>query len=523
MEHWKQYTDGLYYSAKARLMIDWGGMDLSDDFFALMGKKLANSFDFMTELEAGAIANPSEERMVGHYWLRNTALAPTDEIRNEITRCLEDINSFVSLVHGGELRNSSGEVFRNVIVAGVGGSILGSEFVYKTLPHKERKMNLYFMDNTDPAGIDDVFDAVNDELDATIVIIISKSGKTVETRNCMEEARVFYESRGLSFPRHAVSISERGSMLDRLSVDEGWLSRFHIWNWVGGRTSVMSAVGLLPMALAGVDIMAMLRGAAECDELTRIRDAKKNPAALMALSWYRCSGGKGGETMVILPYKDSLSLLAKYLQQLVMESLGKEFDTYGNVVNQGLTVMGNKGSSDQHSYAQQLIAGSENTFVTFLQVLRDRDSGSPIVGDNSTSGDFLQAFMLGMKKALESHGRRTMTITIPTVTAYHVGKLVALFERTVGLYACLINVNAYDQPAVEQGKKAGGGLITLKNAARNLLEKSAGRYMTAVEIADSLGARPDDVFRLMLHLAANDPRVMMREEEPVWESTFAVK
>lgn len=382
-------------------------------------------------------------------------------------------------------------------------------------------MKLYFMDNTDPDGMDNIFDAVADDLDATMILIISKSGKTVETRNCMEEARIFYERHGLCFSKHAVSISERDSLLDAMAAEENWLDRFCLWDWVGGRTSVMSAVGLLPLSLAGVDTMALLQGAAECDQLTRSHSLRNNPAALMALSWYRCSGGRGKETMVVLPYKDSLELFAKHLQQLVMESLGKEHDLSGRVVHQGLTVIGNKGSSDQHSYVQQLVAGEDNHFVTFIEVLRDREGESPVLSDGSTSGAFLQAFLLGTKKALEAQGHRTMTITIPAVTPYYVGALIALFERTVGFYASLINVNAYDQPAVEQGKNAANGLIALRNAARKYLSDKSGQFMTAEEIADTLDARVDEVFRLMLHLAVNDPQVIMREEETFWESTFA--
>jgi glucose-6-phosphate isomerase len=523
MEGLKRLKDSLYYSPKTRLMLDWSGMGLTDSYFDEMREKLAGAFEAMDRLEKGAIANPSEERMVGHYWLRNAEMAPDEKVAESIRDNLSHIQSFTKKIHGGELQNESGSRFKNIIVAGMGGSSLGTAFVYHTLPCRSRKMKLYFMDNTDPDGMDNIFDAVAAELDATMILIISKSGKTVETRNCMEEARVFYERHGLCFSKHAVSISERDNLLDAMAAEENWLDRFFLWDWVGGRTSVMSAVGLLPLSLVGVDTMALLQGAAECDQLTRSRSPRNNPAALMALSWYRCSGGRGKETMVVLPYKDSLELFAKHLQQLVMESLGKEHDLSGHVVHQGLTVIGNKGSSDQHSYVQQLVAGEDNYFVTFVEVLRDREGESPVLSDGSTSGAFLQAFLLGTKKALEAQGHRTMTITIPAVTPYYVGALIALFERAVGFYASLINVNAYDQPAVEQGKNAANGLIALRNAARKYLSDKSGQFMTAEEIAETLSARADEVFRLMLHLAVNDPQVIMREEKQLWESTFAFR
>ena len=521
MENWDRFRRNFYYSPAARLMLDWGGMGLTEEYLASMAGRTSAAFDAMEALERGEIANPSEERMVGHYWLRAPELAPTPELRGEIENCRGEIRTLTEEIRTGALRSEKGELFRNVIVAGIGGSSLGPVFVSDALSGALHGLKLFFLDNTDPDGMDAIFSAVEPELDATLTVVISKSGGTVETRNGMEEARAFYESRGLSFPRHALCVSGRGSKLDLAAEREGWLRRFPLWDWVGGRTSVMSAVGLLPLSLAGVDVDEFLRGAAECDRLTRVRSVRDNPAALMALSWYLCSGGRGGETMVVLPYKDSLKMFVKYLQQLTMESLGKELDLDGRTVNQGLAVMGNKGSSDQHSYVQQLVAGPENIFVTFVEVLRDRKGPSPTVGEDSTSGDYLHAFLLGTKKTLEAHGKRTLLLSIPQVDAYHVGQLIALFERAVGLYASFIHINAYDQPAVELGKKAACGLIELKNSVRTALEAEHGQYRTAEELAAALHTGPEDVFRLLVHLSQNDPHVRIREASPIWESTFA--
>jgi glucose-6-phosphate isomerase len=126
--------------------------------------------------------------------------------------------------------------------------------------------------------------------------------------------------------------------MDQTAAAEGWLARFPMYDWVGGRTSVLSAVGLLPAALQGLDIEGLLDGAAVCDEATRRRDVENNPAALMALMWLHATGGKGQKDMVVLPYKDRLLLLSRYLQQLIMESIGKKFDLLGRRVDQGLTV-----------------------------------------------------------------------------------------------------------------------------------------------------------------------------------------
>ena len=137
-----------------------------------------------------------------------------------------------------------------------------------------------------------------------------------------------------------------------------------MFDWVGGRTSITSAVGLLPGALIGCDIRDFLAGAAQMDAATREADLRRNPAALMAASWHVAGGGRGQRDMVVLPYRDRLEVFSRYLQQLVMESLGKRLNRNGEVVHQGIAVYGNKGSTDQHAYVQQLRDGVDNFFAT---------------------------------------------------------------------------------------------------------------------------------------------------------------
>jgi glucose-6-phosphate isomerase len=280
-----------------------------------------------------------------------------------------------------------------------------------------------------------------------------------------------------------------------------------MWDWVGGRTSVTSAVGLLPAALQGIDIDALLDGARCCDEITRTPDTRHNPAALMALMWHHATGGRGEKDMVMLPYKDRLLLFSRYLQQLIMESIGKELDLEGNKVFQGLTVYGNKGSTDQHAYVQQLREGVANFFVTFIEVLRDRSGESMQVEPGITSGDFLFGFFQGTRTALFDMGRESMTITVDTLDARTIGALIALFERAVGLYAGLVGINAYHQPGVEAGKKAAGAVISLQ---QEVVAAVAGRKqgVTAAEVAAELGRAEDveAVFAILRHLSANPDR-----------------
>lgn len=237
---------------------------------------------------------------------------------------------------------------------------------------------------------------------------------------------------------------------------------------------------------------------------TRVADLRRNPAALIALSWYYAGRGKGEKDMVVLPYKDSLLLFSRYLQQLVMESLGKEKDLDGNVVYQGIAVYGNKGSTDQHAYVQQLRDGLPSFFVTFIEVLKDRSGDSAAIEPGITSGDYLFGFLQGTRKALYDNARESITLTIPEVNAHTVGALIALYERAVGLYASLVNINAYHQPGVEAGKKAAAEVLNLQQAVIHALRQSS-EPLSLKELAEKSGfpAEIETIYTLVRHLHAN--------------------
>ena len=260
------------------------------------------------------------------------------------------------------------------------------------------------------------------------------------------------------------------------------------------------------------------------DEVTRYPVTAKNPAALLALMWHFATDGRGAKDMVVLPYKDRLLLFSRYLQQLVMESIGKEFDLNGHVVNQGLAVYGNKGSTDQHAYVQQLREGVNNFFVTFIEVLKDRDARTSLeVEPGITSGDYLQGFFLGTRDALSEKNRHSLTITLPDVSPRTLGMLIALYERVTGLYATLVNINAYHQPGVEAGKKAAGAVITLKQQLVAALKASPGVAYTAEKLAAASGApdKAEIAFKILEHLAANKSSgVRKRAKSVAVDSTY---
>ncbi|MFP6901290.1 MAG: glucose-6-phosphate isomerase, partial [Opitutales bacterium] len=346
---------------------DFSFVDFPVGFLDSMGGPAEAALDSMKALEGGAIANPDENRMVGHYWLRAPELAPNDELTGEILAVQAKTKDVAGRVHSGELQAPTGP-FSDLLVIGVGGSALGPQFVSRALGHPdEDRLSVHFFDNTDPDGIDLTLAEIGDRLATTLVVVISKSGGTPETRNGMLEAEHAFAKHGLDFAKQAIAITGEGSKLHAHSTANGWLDFLPMWDWVGGRTSETAAVGLLPAALQGIDVDAFLAGAAAMDRITRESPFRSNPAVLLALAWHHLTDGKGSRDMVVLPYKDRLELFAKYLQQLVMESLGKENDLAGNVVHQGIAVYGNKGSTDQHAYLQQLREGIPNFFVTFIE------------------------------------------------------------------------------------------------------------------------------------------------------------
>ncbi|MCE5229673.1 glucose-6-phosphate isomerase [bacterium] len=514
-ESWQRYKQFLFHDEDLGISLDISRMNFGGGFIDSMNEAFFHAMDAMEALEGGVMANPDEARMVGHYWLRAPELAPNAQIRDAIDETARCIKDFAARVHSGDLRGGCDEAFSELLLIGIGGSALGPQLVADALGTDADRMRVWFMDNTDPDGIARTLNALMDRLDRTLVVVISKSGGTAETRNGMNAAEAAYSRVGLNFADHAVAVTSDGSKLSRQAREQKWLDQFPMWDWIGGRTSVLSAVGLLPAALQGLDIDGMLDGARKMDALTRRREPLGNPAAMLALMWHFAGNGHGARDMVILPYKDRLILFSRYLQQLIMESLGKEKDLEGNIVNQGLSVYGNKGSTDQHAYVQQLRDGLNNFFVTFIEVLADNAGsgcGSFEIEPGIQIGDYLEGFLLGTRSALTEKGRESMTITIRQFDARGLGALIALFERAVGLYASMIHINAYHQPGVEAGKKAAQEILELQAQLTQEMAKRPDESSSAEAWAAAIGKSRDveSVFKLLERLAANPKRHVKR-------------
>jgi len=510
-ELWDLYRRLLFDDPELGVRLDTSRMSLRPHDLEAREPALRRAYAAMDDLERGGLANPDEKRMVGHYWLRDPDRAPTPEIAGEIRSTRERVLEFAARVHDGRVRPPTAERFQHLLVIGIGGSALGPQLVADALGGHDR-LAPHFLDNTDPDGMMRVLAGLGSSLAETLSIVISKSGGTPETRNGMVETAAAYRTQSLDFGAHAVAVTQEGSALDRQASSHGFLARFPMWDWVGGRTSVTSAVGLVPASLQGIDVAAFLEGARAMDAVTRRHDTARNPAALLAAAWHFVGDGRGSKAMVVLPYRDRLLLFSRYLQQLVMESLGKEKDLEGRVVHQGLAVYGNKGSTDQHAFVQQLRDGTPDFFVTFVRVMRDGASAPFEVEPGVTSGDFLDGFLLGTRRALYESGRPSLTLTIPDLSPRSLGMLIALYERSVGLYASLIGINAYHQPGVEAGKKAASAVVDLQ---RRILAALAARPegATVEELAAEIGASDEveTAFHILERLAASPARGVRRK------------
>ena len=468
-EQWEHFCEYLWFDDTLGFWVDISKMSISKSDFERLETDFHKAFVAMNKLENGTIANIDEARQVGHYWLRNPSLSPTKQIAAQIQSEIKNIKSFSSDVIKGNLRDIRGNRFTDVLWIGIGGSSLGPILLYNSLNQPNSKIKFHFLDNVDSLGIRDQLDLIGDKLKNTLVVVVSKSGGTIEPRICMEQAKYRFHSQGIDWNTHAVAITMKDSLLDTQASNEDWLIRFDLPDWVGGRTSITSSVGLLAISLMGLDLDYFLEGASVMDDITRIPAIKTNPAALLSAAWYLTGDAKGKKDMVVLPYKDRLEVFSKYLQQLVMESLGKKNDRNGVIVNQGLSVYGNKGSTDQHAYIQQLRDGLDNFFAIFIEILKD---SSPNLQEGYMNpNDYLSGFMQGTRKALTEANRQNITISIKELNEFSLGALIALFERAVGLYAELINVNAYDQPGVESGKIAAAEIIDIQNKLYKSISK----------------------------------------------------
>ena len=268
----------LYLShPDAQFWADFSFVDFPENYLDKMKGPIEDALAQMKELEGGSIANPDESRMVGHYWLRNPSLAPSKEISSAIQSTLTKIKDITESIHSGSLKTAHGN-FTDLLVIGIGGSALGPQFVGRALGHpKSDLLKVHFFDNTDPDGIDLTLAEIGPDLKTTLVLVISKSGGTAETRNGMLEAENAFENAGLNFAAHSIAITGEGSKLYLYAQEKGWLDFLPMWDWVGGRFSLWSSVGLsISLSIGFEKYLELLEGARNMDLHFRNNEFSEN-------------------------------------------------------------------------------------------------------------------------------------------------------------------------------------------------------------------------------------------------------
>ncbi len=361
--------------------------------------------------------------------------------------------------------------FDNFVVLGIGGSALGPTAVFQALchlrhnelPKKARKApKLYVEDNVDPERMASLLGVL--DLEKTVFNVITKSGATSETMSqYLIIMKILKDKFGDKAKEHmiATTSANKGNLI-KIAKAEG-LKTFYIPDGVGGRFSELCPVGLLPAAVLGIDIKAMLKGAAYMDKICKTKDIKKNPALISALLEY-LSMKKGKNISVMMPYADSLRYIADWYCQLWGESLGKAVDKDGNTVYAGQTPVKSLGVTDQHSQIQLYREGPFDKVITFIAVEKFRaeveiSEGCKEFPDVSflcghTMSELINSERMATEYALTTAHRLNYTITLPEVNAFTIGELLYMFELETAYAGAMLNVDTFNQPGVEGGKNA---------------------------------------------------------------------
>lgn len=393
------------------------------------------------------------------------------------------VKEFASMVQGR---------FDNVLVLGIGGSALGGIAVTEALlkPYwnmltKEQRNNLpriFFLDNIDPDTINGLLDIL--DLKKTLVNVITKSGDTAETMSqFMVIKNLMQETLGDDYRKNIVATTDKKMGILRQLADQEGYKIFYVPDDIGGRFSVFSSVGLVPFALVGLDIDKIINGIKDIDLELKNTDIHQNIAAQFALIHYLMDIKKGKKSTVLMPYSSRLKYISDWYVQLIAESLGKKYNRNGEVVNVGLTPIKAYGATAQHTKLQLFNEGPNDKVITFIRVgefdtILEIPKIFEYTGIGYLGGNTINALMNAEADSsmvsLIDNQRPIVTLTIDKIDEYHIAQLLYMLEVQTAIAGELYNINAFDQPGVEQVKDymyALMGRAGYEGSANSLREK----------------------------------------------------
>ncbi len=433
---------------------------------ALIG--LAEEVDLRAAIErqfSGAAINQSEARPALHSALR-AADGEVPEIAAEAARTMADVLDLAESIRSGAWRGVTGKAITDVVHIGIGGSHLGPELAVQALTRTDSGgPRIHFVANIDGEALASAVDGLNPE--RTLFVIVSKSFSTLETRVNAESARSWFLERTGSVEAigsHFIAISTNLSAADEFGIPAA--NVYPMWDWVGGRYSVWSPVGIpLAMAIGRAGFEAFLAGARALDAHFRAAPFEQNLPVLMALAGIWNYNFLGVTNQAILPYAERLKLLPDFLQQLIMESNGKSVHQDGSEVSVHTMpiVWGGRGTNGQHAYHQLLHQGTRSFAADFIVVAEDGVSAR--AGNSATHHRWLNANALAQSQAMllgaeseDAHkrvrgGKATTTLVLPALTPAALGALLALYEQIVFCQGVIWDINSFDQWGVELGKR----------------------------------------------------------------------
>ncbi|MFP5409676.1 MAG: glucose-6-phosphate isomerase [Gammaproteobacteria bacterium] len=465
------------------LLLDYSKNRIRDETMALL-VRLAEEADvagWRERMFAGEKINHTENRAVLHVALRNRSNTPVivdgEDVMPKVNAVIERMGAFAEKVRSGDWRGYTGERITDVVNIGIGGSDLGPQMVYQALkPYRHPRLKLHFISNVDGAHVKETLEALNPE--TTLFIVSSKTFTTQETMTNAHFAREWFLAQSQAVKhvaKHFVAVSTNRGAVAAFGIDPA--NMFEFWDWVGGRYSLWSAIGLAVVLAVGAErFIELLEGAHAMDTHFRTAPFAQNMPVILALLgvWY--NNFFGAESQAILPYDHYLRSLPAYLEQADMESNGKSVDRDGNVVDYatGQIIWGATGINGQHAFYQLLHQGTRLIPADFIVSL------APHSPDMQAHHDILIANFLAQTEAL-MRGRtleetRVQTgqasphkvfdgnhpsnaIVLQKLTPHALGMLIALYEHKIFVQGVIWNLDSYDQWGVELGKQLASRIL----------------------------------------------------------------